>query len=74
MISRYSAHHWQSITQAIDEIYRVLRADGKVILFDIIGNSNPILDTFIQTIETQCLVHVLGYLSMLLIYFDIVPD
>lgn len=47
MISRYSAHHWQSITQAIDEIYRVLRADGKVILFDIIGNSNPILDTFI---------------------------
>lgn len=52
VISRYSAHHWQSITQAIDEIYRVLRADGKVILFDIIGNSNPILDTFIQTIET----------------------
>lgn len=51
MISRYSAHHWQNITQALHEIYRVLRVNGKVIMFDIIGNSNPVLDTFIQTIE-----------------------
>jgi ubiquinone/menaquinone biosynthesis C-methylase UbiE len=27
VISRYSAHHWQSITQALHEIYRVLRAE-----------------------------------------------
>ncbi|MFW1802104.1 class I SAM-dependent methyltransferase [Acinetobacter nematophilus] len=52
VISRYSAHHWQNITQALHEIYRVLRVNGKVIMFDIIGNANPILDTFIQTIET----------------------
>lgn len=52
VISRYSAHHWQNITQVLHEIYRVLRVNGKVIMFDIIGNANPILDTFIQTIET----------------------
>ena len=51
IISRYSAHHWQSITQAMHEIHRVLKHNGKVIMFDIVGNANPILDTFIQTIE-----------------------
>lgn len=51
IISRYSAHHWQNIGQAMQEIHRVLTANGKVIIFDIIGSSNPILDTFIQSIE-----------------------
>lgn len=51
IISRYSAHHWQSVPQAMREIHRVLQPHGKVIMFDIVGNSNPILDTFIQTIE-----------------------
>ena len=51
VISRYSAHHWQSVTQAMREIHRVLKRDGRVVMFDIVGNSNPILDTFIQTIE-----------------------
>lgn len=51
VISRYSAHHWQNIRQAMYEIHRVLKPHGKVIMFDILGNSNPILDTFIQSIE-----------------------
>lgn len=51
VISRYSAHHWQSIRQAMHEIHRVLKPQGKVVMFDILGNSNPILDTFIQSIE-----------------------
>lgn len=51
IISRYSAHHWQDIRQAIKEIKRVLQPKGKLIIFDVIGNSNPILDTFLQTIE-----------------------
>ncbi len=33
------------------EIHRVLKPQGKVVMFDILGNSNPILDTFIQSIE-----------------------
>ena len=51
IISRYSAHHWQNMPQAMQEIHRVLQAHGKVIMFDILGNSHPILDTFIQSIE-----------------------
>ena len=52
VITRYSAHHWQSVAQAMHEIYRVLTQDGKVIIVDILGNSNPVIDTFFQTIET----------------------
>ena len=51
VITRYSAHHWQSVAQAMHEIYRVLTQDGKVIIVDILGNSNPVIDTFFQTIE-----------------------
>lgn len=51
VISRYSAHHWQHVGQAMQEIYRVLKPKGKVIFVDILGNSQPVLDTFLQTIE-----------------------
>ncbi|ENW02438.1 class I SAM-dependent methyltransferase [Acinetobacter beijerinckii] len=52
VITRYSAHHWQNVAQAMAEIHRVLSPQGKVIIVDILGNSNPVLDTFFQTIET----------------------
>ncbi len=52
VISRFSAHHWQNISQAMQEIYRVTRPEGKVILIDILGSSNPLLNNFLQTIET----------------------
>lgn len=52
VISRYSAHHWQNVAQAMAEIRRVLAPQGKVIMVDILGNSNPVMDTFFQTIET----------------------
>ncbi|MEB3754838.1 class I SAM-dependent methyltransferase [Acinetobacter sp. MD2(2019)] len=51
VISRYSAHHWQHVGQAMQEIYRILAHNGKVILVDILGNAQPALDTFLQTIE-----------------------
>ena len=51
IISRYSAHHWQHVGQAMQEIYRVLQPHGKVIFVDILGNGQPVLDTFLQTIE-----------------------
>ena len=51
VISRYSAHHWQHVGQAMQEIYRVLKPRGKVIFVDIVSNCQPILDTFLQTIE-----------------------
>ena len=52
IISRYSAHHWQSVPQALQEMHRVVRKDGKVIIFDILGHSHPIINNFLQTIET----------------------
>ncbi|AOA57396.1 class I SAM-dependent methyltransferase [Acinetobacter larvae] len=51
VVSRYSAHHWQNLPQALAEIHRVLRDHGRVVIFDIVGSSHPILDTFIQSIE-----------------------
>ncbi|MCR4531233.1 class I SAM-dependent methyltransferase [Acinetobacter venetianus] len=52
VISRYSAHHWQNVAQAMSEVHRVLTASGKAIIIDILGNSHPVIDTFFQTIET----------------------
>lgn len=52
VISRYSAHHWQNVRQAMSEIFRVVKPSGKVILVDILGTQQPILDTFFQSIET----------------------
>lgn len=52
VITRYSAHHWQNVAQAMSEIHRVLAKHGKVIIVDILGNSNPVMDTFFQAIET----------------------
>ncbi|TVT82327.1 class I SAM-dependent methyltransferase [Acinetobacter colistiniresistens] len=52
VMTRYSAHHWQNVAQAMAEIHRVLAPQGKVIIVDILGHSNPVMDTFFQTIET----------------------
>lgn len=50
-ISRYSAHHWHHVSQAMLEMYRVLRPDGKVVIVDVLGNSHGVLNNFLQTIE-----------------------
>jgi len=52
VITRYSAHHWHNVAQAMAEIRRVLAPQGKVIIVDILGHSNPVMDTFFQSIET----------------------
>lgn len=51
VISRYSAHHWQNIRQAMSEIFRVVKPSGKVILVDILGTQQPILDTFFKALK-----------------------
>lgn len=52
IITRYSAHHWQNVPQAMLEMHRVLAKDGKVVIIDVLGNSQPVLNNFLQTIET----------------------
>lgn len=51
VVSRFSAHHWQNISQAMQEIRRVLTKGGVFILIDIVGSNNPAFDTFLQSIE-----------------------
>lgn len=51
VISRYSAHHWQDIHQALQEIRRVLKPQGIFILIDTMSSNTPILNTFLQTVE-----------------------
>ena len=49
--TRYSAHHWTGVPQAIREVRRVLKPGGTVILIDTCAPDSPLLDTHLQTIE-----------------------
>jgi|SRR5579864_5486704 ubiquinone/menaquinone biosynthesis C-methylase UbiE len=49
--TRYSAHHWTGVSQAIGEIRRVLKPGGTFILIDTCAPASPLLDTHLQAIE-----------------------
>jgi SAM-dependent methyltransferase len=49
--TRYSAHHWQDIGQAVGEVFRVLKPGGMFIVIDSCGSGNPLHDTHMQAIE-----------------------
>lgn len=51
ILTRYSAHHWADVAQAMREMHRVLKPNAHVVIFDVMGSSNPIFDTFLQSIE-----------------------
>ncbi|MFA9206923.1 MAG: class I SAM-dependent methyltransferase, partial [Yersinia sp. (in: enterobacteria)] len=51
VISRYSAHHWHDVDQAVREVKRVLRPGGKVIFMDVVSPGHPVLDIYLQTVE-----------------------
>ncbi|VXC49437.1 SAM-dependent methyltransferase [Enterobacterales bacterium 8AC] len=51
VISRYSAHHWHDVGQALREVKRVLKPGGCAIFMDVVSPGHPLLDIYLQTVE-----------------------
>ncbi len=51
VFSRYSAHHWRDLGGALGEARRVLRPGGAGAFIDVIAPEEPLLDSFLQTVE-----------------------
>lgn len=49
--TRYSAHHWTQLERAVPEIARVLAPGGHTLIIDTLGHRDPLVDTFMQSIE-----------------------
>lgn len=49
--TRYSAHHWTRLPQAMNEAARVLAPGGHALIIDTLGQEEPLVDTFMQSIE-----------------------
>ena len=49
--TRYSAHHWTRLPEAVREAVRVLTPDGYALIIDTLGQEDALADTFMQSIE-----------------------
>lgn len=49
--TRYSAHHWGDVPQALREAGRVLTDGGYLLVADVLGANLPLVDTHLQTME-----------------------
>jgi hypothetical protein len=61
-LTRFSAHHWSDLPQALADMRRVVKDDGRVIVIDVVAPASPLLDTHLQSIELlRDLSHVRNY-------------
>ncbi|UVE19061.1 methyltransferase domain-containing protein [Pseudomonas sp. LS44] len=51
VFSRYSAHHWSDVGQALREVRRVLKPGGVAAFIDVVAPGTPLLDTHLQAVE-----------------------
>ncbi|HWF01972.1 MAG TPA: class I SAM-dependent methyltransferase [Caulobacteraceae bacterium] len=51
VVTRFSAHHWTDLDAGLRETRRVLRADGALVVVDVISPGVPALDTHLQAVE-----------------------
>jgi ubiquinone/menaquinone biosynthesis C-methylase UbiE len=49
--SRYSAHHWRDVPAALREMRRVARPGAMLLMIDLMGDENPLVDTHLQAVE-----------------------
>ncbi|TAM83310.1 MAG: SAM-dependent methyltransferase [Candidimonas sp.] len=49
--TRYSAHHWRNLPAALGEMQRVVKPDGYVLIIDLEGEEDPLVDTHLQAME-----------------------
>ena len=49
--TRYSTHHWTRLEEAVREMARVLAPGAHALVIDTIGHDDPLVDTFMQSIE-----------------------
>lgn len=49
--TRYSAHHWLDVPRCLREMRRVVKPDGFILLIDLLGDDDPLVDTHLQSIE-----------------------
>lgn len=49
--TRYSAHHWLDLDCAIREMHRVLTPGGHLLIIDVLGADDALVDTHLQAME-----------------------
>ncbi len=49
--TRFSAHHWRNLPQALAEVFRVLKTGGRFIVIDTAAPADVLADTYVQSIE-----------------------
>ncbi len=49
--TRYSAHHWTHLEAALGEMRRVLRPSGYLLVIDLLGHEDPLVDVHLQSME-----------------------